>query len=105
MENMSRRSFMQKGSLVVGAAGVAAAAPGLLSKAREDKPAGRAAGSLAAAAPARSQAAVVEQRGADTPIVARVRDVRTGEIDIFVGQRRITIHDAETAGRLVDAAR
>ena len=105
MENLSRRSFLQKGSLAIGTAGVAAAAPGLLRPRRGAKAEGRAAEALASAAPRRSEAAVVENHHVETPIIARIRDVKTGEIDLFVGQRRVTIHDVETAGRLYRATR
>jgi hypothetical protein len=38
-------------------------------------------------------------------IMAHVRDLHTGAIDVFVGTRRITIHDRELAVRLANAAR
>ena len=38
-------------------------------------------------------------------IVAHVRDVRSGEIEVFVGSRQVTIHDREVAVRLANAAR
>jgi 3-hydroxyisobutyrate dehydrogenase-like beta-hydroxyacid dehydrogenase len=105
MKNMSRRSFLQKGSLAVGAAGVAAAAPGVLRAGRSAVHADKGSGAAAAAVPARAEIATVEPSRIDTPVVARVRDARTGEIDLFVGQRRVTIHDRETASRLINAAR
>lgn len=104
MENLSRRSFLQKGSLVIGTAGVAAAAPSLLRSRRGAKPAGGAAEGPAAT-PARAEATAVGHGDVETPIVARVRDVRTGEIDLFVGQRRVTIRDTDTAARLYRATR
>ena len=38
-------------------------------------------------------------------IMAHLRDLHTGTIDVFVGTRRITIHDRELAVRLANAAR
>lgn len=45
------------------------------------------------------------QDGAGTEsVVAHVRDVRTGAVDVFVGTRQVTIHDRELAVRLANAA-
>lgn len=38
-------------------------------------------------------------------VVAHVRNVQTGEIEVFVGDRQVTIHDREVAVRLANAAR
>jgi hypothetical protein len=38
-------------------------------------------------------------------IVALVKDARTGEISLFVGEREVTIHDRTVAARLVRATR
>ena len=34
------------------------------------------------------------------PVVAHVRNARTGEIDVFVGDRQVRIHDRAVAARL-----
>lgn len=39
------------------------------------------------------------------PIVAHVRDVRTGEVDLFVGTRKVRFRDPQLAARLAEAAR
>ena len=41
---------------------------------------------------------------AEGPVVAYVRDARSGEISIFVGSREITVHDASIAASLAHAA-
>jgi len=38
------------------------------------------------------------------PVVAHVRDVASGHIDIFVGDRQVTIRDRAMAARLAGAA-
>jgi hypothetical protein len=37
--------------------------------------------------------------------VARVKNARTGEINLFIGQKEVTIHDRKIAARLIRAAR
>jgi hypothetical protein len=45
----------------------------------------------------------------DTPVgehlVARVKNARTGEINLFIGQKEVTIHDRQIAARLIRATR
>jgi hypothetical protein len=38
-------------------------------------------------------------------LVAHVKNTKTGEISLFVGQREVTIHDRTIAARLVRATR
>jgi hypothetical protein len=38
-------------------------------------------------------------------LVARVKNARTGEINLFIGQKEVTIHDRKVAARLIRAAR
>ncbi len=46
------------------------------------------------------------QSGAgDQPLVAHVRDPRSGEIDLFIGERHVVVHDTDLATRLANAAR
>jgi hypothetical protein len=42
--------------------------------------------------------------GADGPVVAYLRDARSGEISLFVGSRELTLHDTGIAAKLADAA-
>lgn len=39
------------------------------------------------------------------PVVAHVKDARTGEIDLFVGTRHVRVVDQQLAARLSNAAR
>jgi hypothetical protein len=41
----------------------------------------------------------------DEPLVARVRDPRTGVIDIFFGEEHIVLHDRTVAARLARAVK
>ena len=52
-------------------------------------------------------AAAAPQPAAESsePVVAHVKDARTGEIDLFVGTRHIRVVDQALAARLTAAAR
>ncbi|HEV2362034.1 MAG TPA: twin-arginine translocation signal domain-containing protein [Acidimicrobiales bacterium] len=96
---MNRRDFLQKSGMVAGAAGVISAAPLL---------AGQSAGASALKkGKAKGVTAPVARVSADdsgTPIVAHVRDLRAGVVEVFVGQRRITVNDKRLAARLAELA-
>jgi hypothetical protein len=105
MENLSRRSFLQKGSVAAGAVGMAAALPTLARLPRTSPAAVNR--KLESQSPARNTNAISAANRADRewPIVAHLRSLETGDIDVFVGDRRITLHDPATAGRLYQATR
>ena len=70
------------------------------------------AGTAAIAAPAvgRSVATAATEdspatHALDEPLVARVRDPRTGVIDIYFGEEHIVLHDRTVAARLARAVR
>ncbi len=56
---------------------------------------------LDASAPA---GAATRHSSAHGPVVAHVRDARTGEIEIYSGERQVTVHDRALAARLLDIA-
>jgi hypothetical protein len=95
MKPIERRVFLTRGSVVVAAAGVAAAVsglgPGLL------EPAG--------AASAARGAGPADEITLDEPLVVHARDLTTGEIGLFSGTQEIVVHDRHLAGLLVQAAR
>ena len=91
MKPIERRVFLTRGSVVVAAAGVAAAVPGLGPGLLE--PAGAVASSPA------------DEITLDEPLVVHVRDPSTGEIGLFSGTQEIVVHDRHLAGLLVQAAR
>jgi hypothetical protein len=95
---MSRRGLLRN-TAGLGAATVAA---GLLVDALASP--ASAATAAPATAPNTSTAAAVPA-SAGEPMVAHVRDARTGEIDLFVGTRHIRFTDPAVAARLAQAAR
>ena len=103
MENLSRRSFLQKGTLAVGSVGMMAAVPAAVSKLQ---PAAAAASTTRLGPVAvRHPGGATESRTARQPIVAHVRDARSGVIDLYVGTRRVTITDRRIAAELARAVR
>jgi hypothetical protein len=92
----SRRSIL-RGAAGAGAAGLAAAAMT------------RAAPALAAATPAASRTrppdAAANPALTGGPVVVHLRDVRSGEMDVFAGTSRTRLRDPDLAARLARAAR
>jgi hypothetical protein len=105
MQSLSRRSFLHKGGLTVGAVGAAAAMPSLGRLVRRGGT-GAAAGRVAAGSGG-AEALATDREGTRTegPIMAHVRDLRRGEIDVFVGTRKVTLRDRATADLLYRATR
>jgi hypothetical protein len=46
-----------------------------------------------------------EELASHESLVAHVKDSRTGEISLFIGEREVTFHDRKVAARLVRATR
>ena len=90
MSTVNRRDFLKTGSLAVVAAGVVTAVPLLPSVAGASNPA-----KAPALAPEPSAGPM------DEPLVARVVDVDTGEIDLFYGESHVVTHDTVLANRLL----
>jgi hypothetical protein len=102
MKQYSRRQVLTGMSAGLAFAGVAATLPaGTASAAAaalvKDNAGAKGATSLAAASGA-SLGATAE------PVVAYLRDARSGEISLFVGSREITLHDPDIAAKLAAAA-
>ena len=93
-QRLSRRSIL-RGAAGAGAAGIAATAL-----------AGTATPAFAAATrPARPAGDETKDAKATEQIVVHVRDVSSGEIDVFRGTSQIRVHDRELAARLARASR
>jgi hypothetical protein len=94
---LSRRSVL-RGAAGAGVAGIAATAL-----------AGAAVPALAATRPARPAGSEPKPETKDAepaePIVVHVRDVSSGEIDVFRGTSQTRMHDRELAARLARASR
>ncbi len=93
---LNRRQFINRGTIAVAAAGVAAAAPGLSGLFEADAP------DLAPAAEVGTEDAVPSM---SDPVVARVTDAGSGEVQLFFGKSSLTVNDPQLAARLVRAAR
>ena len=96
MGRLNRRQFLQKGSLAVAAAGVASAVPGVAAALDDASPA------LSTEASAAAEGAVPSM---SEPLVARVTDATTGEIQMFFGTNSTKVMDPQLANRLLRAAR
>lgn len=95
MSSLSRRAFLKRGSLAVTAAGVAAALPaGVLDLTEAG------AGAASASVPELPEGAALSE-----PIVAHVRDLASGDINLFVGTREVSVRDPGLAARLFHAAK
>jgi TAT (twin-arginine translocation) pathway signal sequence len=81
---VSRRRLL-RGALAVGAAGVV--------------------GGVAVEAFTTGASAQTTSQASGEPVVAHVRDVASGDIDLFVGTRLVRIKDPQLAARLAQAAR
>jgi hypothetical protein len=95
MARLNRRQFLQKGSLAVAAAGVASAVPGVAASLDEVAP---------AVTPETSAAVEGAAPSMSEPLVARVTDVTTGEIQMFFGTSATKVTDPQLAARLIRAA-
>ena len=94
---VNRRDFLLRGSAAVAAVGAGTLLPGLPS------PAG-ASGSQNSSLDSQADAAQLPEGDAALPLVARIRDVRTGEMDLFFGEHEVTYRDRKLAARLFKAA-
>lgn len=94
----SRRRFLQQGTLGAVAVG-AAFTPGLMSGVASAQPPVRSAVHPAGAARPEVVAALPEQ-----PFIAYVKDHRSGEIVVMVGEQEVVYRDAELASRLARIA-
>lgn len=95
MMALSRRMFLKRGSMAVAMAGVATSLPMLAEV-----------GSGASSSEASSAASdVPEGFQMSENLVAHVRDLGTGEINLFIGERQITLNDPGLARALFQATR
>ena len=89
MMNVSRRSFLSRGSLGVALAGALAVVPGLTTILR-----------LPATPPSPGGLPLTAE-----PLVAHLRDLSTGEIALLAGTNRVIVRDVDLATRLYAAGR
>lgn len=98
IRTMSRRAVLRAGAIGVAATGAVTAFPGLISELGTEAPEvdGDVSGTSEGLA---SQAAAT-----DGPIVAHIRDVSTGDLSLYVGEREVAYRDPALVGRLLRAA-
>ena len=94
MTALSRRLFITRSSLTVAAAGLVSALPAL--------PA--AMNSAEAEAP-ELESTVSDSEALAAPLVAHVKDLQTGEMSLYSGEREIVLHNPALAARLFNAAK
>jgi hypothetical protein len=97
MEPVSRRMFFKQ----AGAAAAVAAVAGSVMTA----PLGLANAVAGAASSKEADLTPEENLRQGENLVAHVKNARTGEISLFIGQKEVTIHDRKVAARLVRATR
>jgi hypothetical protein len=94
---VNRRDFLLRGSAAVAAVGAGTLLPGLSTSAGASETQNPSLDST-------SDAAQLPDGDAALPLVARIRDVRTGEIDLYFGEHEVSYRDPQLAARLYKAA-
>jgi Ubiquitinol-cytochrome C reductase Fe-S subunit TAT signal len=94
---VNRRDFLIRGSAAAAAVGAGALLPGLQSSAGASEKEN-------SSLESQSDVSPLPEGDAALPLVARIRDVRTGEMDLFFGEHEVTYHDPKLAARLYKAA-
>jgi hypothetical protein len=94
MTALSRRLFITRSSLTVAAAGLVSALPAL----------------PAAVSDAEAEAPELDSAVSDTgalaaPLIAHVKDLSTGEMSLYSGEREFVLHNPALAARLFNAAK
>jgi hypothetical protein len=95
--SLSRRSFLHRGAFTAAAVAVAGSVPGL-------------SGLVASTAPEAPAVDANVTEAADSgeltePLVAQVKDLTTGEISLFQGEREVVVRSPELARSLLSAAK
>lgn len=97
MSSFNRRLFLKGSSIAVVGAGVMTTLPGL--------PAALAGSDgEAPAAASEAEAAGESTMSMSEPVVARIRNAATGELDLFFGTNAVTTRDPDLVARLLKAA-
>jgi hypothetical protein len=92
MEPTNRRDFLKHAGVAAAVAGAAAAAPLTIAD-------------TAAAAENKKAGQVPTTARVDENVVAHLRDVQTGEVAIYAGDREITVKDKRLAALIYKASR
>jgi hypothetical protein len=97
--DVSRRVFLKRGSLTVAAAGLVTAIPGLPALFSEAAPEAPAAEGAAA------DASGIEAGALQESLVVQVKNLQTGEMSVYVGEREIVYRDPQLASQILRASR
>jgi hypothetical protein len=98
VEGFDRRKFLKGSSVAAGLAGAMTVLPGAIPAfAKSTTATPRATRNLNAGD-------ATEVSSNDDPVVVHVRDARRGQIDMFIGQRHVTLNDRALANRIMSAA-
>jgi hypothetical protein len=95
---LSRRNFLRRGTFTAAAVAVASSVPGISTLVA----------STAADAPAVDTGvsdAADDSGDLTEPLVAQVKDLNTGEISLFQGEREVVVHSPALARSLASAVR
>ena len=98
LSDLSRRTFLRRGTVAAAAVGVLGSVPGL---------SGLLAGSASEAPTVESGPTQAEGEvgNLSEPLLAHVKDINTGEISLFHGETETVVRDPALARRLLSAAR
>jgi hypothetical protein len=98
LSDVSRRTFLRRGTVAAAAIGLVGSVPGL---------SGLLAGSASEAPAVESGATQAEAEAGNLaqPLLAHVKDLNTGEISLFHGETEVVVRDPALARRLMSAAR
>jgi len=96
MDDLSRRSFLKRGSVAVAMAGAATAMPALTEVLS---------GPSAAETGAAASTEIPEGATLSEPVVAHLRDLTSGEVHLFVGSQQVVVNDPQLAHALFRATR
>jgi hypothetical protein len=97
VRHVSRRVFLRNGSLTVAAAGLVSAMPGLPALLSEVAPDAPAADTAAADASGLASGPLAES------LVVQVRNLQTGDMSLYLGEREILYRDPGLASRIMHA--
>jgi NAD(P)-dependent dehydrogenase (short-subunit alcohol dehydrogenase family) len=100
-----QRSGVSRRSVLRTAAGAGIAATAATALAATGAPALAASMTENEAGGAEHHAAEQHEAAEDGPIIAHLRDARTGEIDVFHGTSQVRLHDPALAAHLIRASR
>jgi hypothetical protein len=102
MEGFDRRKFLKGSSVAAGLAGAMTVVPGALPAFAHST---KGSSALTTHMSREEAAKVDESIKSGAPVVAHIRDAKTGQIDLFVGTEHFSVQDRGLANRILNSAR